>query len=169
MQPDKPLETRVRQIVVFLAGALVLELLVNRGELRFFWTPLILGLTYLAAAAAGGRDGGHWSGAIALTGWGAAVAWVGQVRPEDIDVAGVYVAGVGLAVVVAAAAAQRGWPVSVLSVGVTLLIAGLALALVDRVSELGDARTYVELLAVVAAGNAVAAVATLRRQRAKTG
>ncbi len=168
MQPDKPVEIRARQIVVFLAGALALELLVGRGELRFFWTPLILGVTYLVAATAGGRDGGHWSGAIALTAWGAAVAWVGHVRPVDVDVAGVYVAGVGLAVVVAAAAAERGWPVSLLGVGVTLLVAGLALALVDRVTALGEASTYVGLLAVVAAGNVVAALATLRRTAAGT-
>jgi hypothetical protein len=151
----KPTEVRVRQIIVFLAGALALELLVNRGELRFYWTPLILGLTYLTAAAVGGRDGGHWSGGIALTGWGLAVAWAGATRPVDVDIAGVYIAGVGAAFTVGALLAQRGWPVSTVSMGVTLVVAGLALALVTRVPELGDARTYVELLAVVVLGNVV--------------
>lgn len=162
---DKPLEIRVRQIVVFLAGALLIRLLVDGGELRFYWTPLLIGLTYLGAAVAGGRDGGHWSGAIALTGWGLAVAWAGSTRPVEVDIAGVYVLGVGLAVLVGAALAERGWPVSTLSMGVTLAVAGLALALVERVPELGDGSTYAWLLALVAAGNAVAAVAGVLRGR----
>lgn len=156
LDAEKSTEIRIRQIVVFLAGAFALELLVNRGELRFYWTPLILGLTYLTAAAVGGRDGGHWSGGIALTGWGLAVVWAGATRPVDVDIAGVYVVGVGAAFTIGALVAQRGWPVSTVSMGVTLVVAGLALALVDRVSELGDARTYVELLAVVVLGNVVA-------------
>jgi len=163
MDADKPLEIRVRQIVVFLAGALLIRLLVDGGELRFYWTPLLIGLTYLAAAVAGGRDGGHWSGAIALTGWGLAVAWAGSTRPVEVDIAGVYVVGVGLAVVVGAVLAERGWPVSTVSMGVTLAVAGLALALVERVPELGDGSTYAWLLALVAAGNALAAALTLRR------
>ncbi len=163
MEGDKPLETRVRQIVVFLAGALLIELLINRGELRFYWTPLFLGLTYLTAAAAGGRDGGHWSGGIALTGWGLAVAWAGSTRPEQVDIAGVYIVGVGAAFTVGALLAQRGWPVSPVSMGATLVIAGLALALVEQVPRFGDARSYVVLLAVVVVGNVAAAVLALRR------
>ena len=155
----------MRQIVVFLAGAAALELLVHRGEIRFYWTPLILGLTYLAAAIAGGRDGGHWSGATALTGFGLAVAWVGYFRPQDVDISGVYVAGAGVAMAVGSAAAARGWPISPLSVGVTLAITGVLLALVDRVDEIGDARTYVEFLGVVIAGNVLAAGLTLRRAK----
>jgi hypothetical protein len=36
--------------------------------LRFYWTPLILGITYLAAAAAGGRRGSYWATACVLVG-----------------------------------------------------------------------------------------------------
>lgn len=157
---------RVRQIAVFLIGAGALEVLVNRGDVRFYWTPLILGLTYLAAAVVGGRDGGHWSGATALTGFGLAVAWVGYAQPRDVDVAGVYVAGAGAAVAIGAAAAARGWPISGVSVGVTLGITGSLLALVERVPEFGDGRTYVEYLGLVIAGNVIAAALSLRRPAA---
>lgn len=108
----KPVDVRVRQIICFLAGALAMELLVDQGEVRFYWTPLILGLTYLAAAIVGGRDGGHWSGATALTGFGLAVAYAGHEHPQNVDISGLYVLGAGLAFAIGALAASRGWPIS---------------------------------------------------------
>lgn len=59
---------RIRQALLLLAGALALELLVAQGSLRFYWTPLILGIAYLAAAAAGGRRGSYWATACVLVG-----------------------------------------------------------------------------------------------------
>jgi len=64
----------------------VLVVSIDPDGARSFWTPLVLGLSYLAAAAAGGRHGGRWATACALTGWGAAVALAGAARPA-LDIA----------------------------------------------------------------------------------
>lgn len=159
----KPVDVRVRQIVCFLAGALAMELLVDQGEVRFYWTPLILGLTYLAAAAVGGRHGGHWSGATTLTGFGLAVAYAGHEHPQNVDISGLYVLGAGLAFAIGAVAASRGWPISTVSMGVTLAIVGGLLAFSGQVDQFVDGRWYVYLLAAVAVANALAAALALRR------
>ncbi len=159
----KPVDVRVRQIICFLAGALAMELLVDQGEVRFYWTPLILGVTYLAAAIVGGRDGGHWSGATALTGWGLVVAYAGYERPQDIDISGLYILGIGVTFAVGAAVAARGWPISTVSLGITLGIVGGILAFSGKVDQFVDGRWYVYLLAAVAAANALAAAMALRR------
>ncbi|MBA2517897.1 MAG: hypothetical protein H0V22_11410, partial [Solirubrobacterales bacterium] len=59
---------RVNQAVVLLAGAVFLVAVVAPDDRRFYWTPLTIGLTYLGAAIVGGRRGGHWATACALTG-----------------------------------------------------------------------------------------------------
>ncbi len=162
--PGKPTSTRLVQGLVLLAGAAVLGFAVDRPALEFHWTPLVLGVTYLVAALAGGRDGGHWSTALPLLGWGLSVAWLGEVRPQDVDVAGAYLAGTGAGLLAAAVAARRGVPVTLEGLAATVLLAGLSLALVDRVEALGDATTYAVGLAAVGAVNVV--LAALRRREA---
>lgn len=46
---------------------------VQQGTIRFYYTPLIVGLTYLAAGAAAGRNGALWAPGIITTCWGIAV------------------------------------------------------------------------------------------------
>jgi len=151
MTADKPRGVRVRQGLALLAGGLALELLVGSGPLGFFWTPLVLGLAYLAAALAGGRSGGHWATGCALTGWGLGVVYAGEFRPSEIDVAGVYLAGAGLGVVAGALLASRGVALGALGLGATVAAGGLCLALSPRAPDvLADARTYA--LAVGAVG-----------------
>ena len=53
-----------------------------------------------------------WATALGLTGWGLAVADIGDVRPPDIDTAGAYLAGAGLAGVVAVVLRRRGFRIS---------------------------------------------------------
>ena len=53
------------------------------GGDTFYWTPLGIGLVYLAASIAGGRNGGYWSGALVLCGWGAAVAYAATRGPTS--------------------------------------------------------------------------------------
>lgn len=69
----KPSRVRLLQGAIFMIGAVALAVLVGGGALSFSWTPALLGAIYLAAALAGGRDGGHWSTACVLLGWGTAV------------------------------------------------------------------------------------------------
>ncbi len=61
---------RLRQGFALLAGAVIFSLIVGSGPDTFYWTPLGIGLVHLAAASSGGREGGYWSGALVLVGWG---------------------------------------------------------------------------------------------------
>lgn len=64
---------RRRSALALLAGAAVMELVIQQGVLHFYYTPLVVGLTYLAAAAAAGRRGALWAPGIITTFWGIAV------------------------------------------------------------------------------------------------
>jgi len=156
---DKPASLRLRQGLILLAGALVFELLVGNGGGRdFYWTPLALGLAYLAAALLGGRRGGYWPTALVLVSWGAAVIWVARTRP-DLDTSGVYLAAVGIGAVVAVVLARRGVRVDPLGVAGTIAAAGLVLAVSSRWDRLTDQRTYAVALGAVGLFNVVAGVA----------
>lgn len=151
-------DIRVYQAVFLLAGAVFLAAGVAPDAGRFYWTPLTLGLAYLGAAIAGGRDGGHWATACALTGWGAAVAFAGAVRPE-LDTAGLYLAGAGLGMVAGMLLQRAGFTVDPLGLGVAVAASGAILALTTRADDvLGDARTYAAAIALVALVNLALAV-----------
>ncbi len=66
-------DRRHRSAVALLLGALAMELLVQQQVVRFYYTPLIVGLTYLGAAAVAGRKGALWAPGIVTTCWGIAV------------------------------------------------------------------------------------------------
>ena len=141
---------RVVQGLLLSGGAALLAVTAGADRIPFYWTPLILGLTYLVAAIVDGPRGGYWATALGLTGWGLAVVYVGNVRPSDIDIAGAYLAGAGLAGVVAAVLRRRGFLISDLGFGATVAAGGLALALTPRASgTLDDATTYAMALGVV--------------------
>ena len=65
-------EARHRSAIVLLVGAAAMLGLIQTGAVRFYYTPLVVGLTYLAAAAAG-RRGALWAPGIITTCWGIAV------------------------------------------------------------------------------------------------
>ena len=81
-----------------------------------------------------GPGGGYWATALGLTGWGLAVAYIGDVRPPDIDTAEAYLAGAGLAGVVAVVLRRRGFLISDLGFAATVAVGGLTLALIPRAS-----------------------------------
>ena len=120
---SKAPDTRVYQAISLLAGALFLAIVVAPDDSRFYWTPLTLGLAYLGAAIAGGRDGGHWATACALTGWGLAVVYAGAVRP-DLDTAGLYLVGAGLGVTTGLLLQRAGFAVDALGLAITVTAAG---------------------------------------------
>ncbi len=159
MITDTAKSVRLRQALLLLAGALALELLVAHGSLRFYWTPLILGITYLAAAAAGGRRGSYWATACVLMGWGLAVVYVGETKPTDIDPAGAYLVGAGLGAVAGTILARQHFDVSPLGLGATAAAAGLILAISPRAPDLlYDARTFALVIAAVGLVNLALAV-----------
>lgn len=150
---SKPPLTRITQAAALLTGGLVLVVVIHPDGARFFWTPLVLGLSYLAAAAAGGRSGGHWATACVLTGWGAAVALAFTVRP-GLDIAGLYLAGAGLGALAGLLIARTGYAVSPMGLAGTITVGGLVLAFTTQAPGLlGDARTYAAGLAAVALAN----------------
>jgi len=164
---DRPLRTpanRVIQGLLLGAGAALLEFSAGANRIDFFWTPLIIGVTYLLAAAVDGPRGGYWATALALTGWGLAVAYVGAAQPLEIDVAGAYLAGTGAAVAVAAALRTRGFLVSEAGLGLTIAASGLVLAFSSRADALVDATTYAAALGLVAALTAIGGAWQLTRR-----
>lgn len=153
----KPVRTagnRVIQGLLFAGGAGLLEFSAGADRIAFYWTPLIIGAIYLLAAIIDGPHGGYWATALGLTGWGLAVAYSGAVRPPDVDIAGVYLAGVGLAGLAAALLRTRGFVISEAGLALTVVGAGVILALSPRVDSLVDATTYAIAIAVVGALNA---------------
>ncbi len=140
---------RLIQGLLLCAGAGLLEFSVGGDRIAFYWTPLILGVIYLLAATVDGPRGGYWATAIALTGWGLSVAYAGEVRPPDVEIAGIYLVGVGLAAAAAALLRARGFAVSGLGLGLTIAGAGLVFALSPRADALVDATTYALAVAVI--------------------
>ena len=160
---DRPASLRLRQGLVLLGGAVVLAAALGAEADRFYLVPLGVGLVYLAAAAIGGRDGGYWATAVVLVGWGAAVVWVREGRP-DLDTAGLYLCGAGLGATAGLLLARRGFAVDPLGLTVTITVAGLILSVASRWSEvLEDARTYALLVGAVGLFNVV--VGAIRADR----
>jgi hypothetical protein len=76
-----PRRLRFQQSAILLAGAVVIVVVIGDSHSGFYFTPLTVGLVYLAGAAAGGRKGIYWATAVVLVGWGAAVDRVHQFTP----------------------------------------------------------------------------------------
>lgn len=146
---------------MLLLGALVFALVVGGGPDAFFYTPLGIGLVYLAAAASGGRQGGYWAGALVLCGWGVAVAYARQAKP-DLDIAGLYMTGAGLGAALAIAARRAGIRADPLGAALTVAVSGVILAFSGEASELTEARTYALLVGAVGLVNVVWALPAKR-------
>lgn len=162
--PVRTPANRVIQGGLLVGGAVALEISAGADRIDFYWTPLILGLIYLLAAIVDGPQGGYWATALALTGWGLAVAFMGEVRPAELDVAGLYLAGVGLAALAGALLRERGFAVSQAGLALTIVGAGLILAFSPRLDAFVDATTYAVVVAVVGLLNVAGGVWTLSRR-----
>lgn len=163
--PTRTPGNRLIQGALLGGGALVLALTAGSDRLPFYWTPLILGLSYLVAAIVDGPRGGYWATALGLTGWGLAVVYMGEVRPPDIDPAGAYLVGAGMAGVVAALLSRRGFVISPVGLAATVAAGGLALAFTPRAAgTLDDATTYAIALGVVGVLNVTGGAYQLARR-----
>ena len=86
----------LRGVLLLLGGLVVILTIEPVGGKHLYWMPLIIGLTYLAASAAGGRGGGLWVPGLMVTAWGIATTTVlsGTIR-VDFTAATIFAIGVG--------------------------------------------------------------------------
>lgn len=125
--------TRRRRAPILLMGAAAVGVLVGSGRpLDFLWLPLLTGLVYLAAAAAGGRDGALWGPACVVTGFGVGVGLTvgGPLGGELFSP--VVLTCVGAGAVVAMLLPRLGIAVDGLSVAAAVLLSGVFFLLSER-------------------------------------
>ena len=124
------------EALALLGGAAVTALLVDGTGLGYHWLPLLLGLTYLAAAAAGGSRDRLWAPGLVLLAVGATVgAWFEAGRSgDDYRLVPLVALGLGLGGVLAGLLAERGpLRIGALQVALPVVLFG-ALALLDQLA-----------------------------------
>jgi len=111
---------------VLLAGAAVLLLLVEGRGVRFFWVPLLLGVTYLLAAAAGRSTGPLWAPGWVLVVVGLTEAlWFRAGRPADsFELTQLTLLAAGTGALLAVAMTAIGVRVSAMSLALAVMITG---------------------------------------------
>jgi len=136
---------------VLLTGAAVLLLLVEGRDLRFYWDPLLLGVTYLLAAAAGHSTGPLWAPGWVLVVVGLTEAWWFRAgRPADsFELAQLTLLAAGTGALLAVAMTSIGVRVSAMSLALAVLLTGaFNLAEAKAVPHVaGNAWLYAALLA----------------------
>lgn len=152
---------------VLLAGAIILLLLVEGRSVRFYWVPLLLGVTYLLAAAAGRSAGPLWAPGWVLSAVGLTEAlWFRAGRPADsFELAQLTLLAAGTGAVLAVAMTALGVRVTAMSLALAVLLTGaFNLAEAKAVPHLaGNTWLYAALLAAVGLYElSVARRATLR-------
>jgi hypothetical protein len=124
---------RARGAVLIAGGAGTLAL-VEGGVVARYWLVLLVGLVYLAAAAAGRSRDGLWAPGLVVTPVGLTIGlWIDAGRPFDtFQLACLLLLSVGAGTVLAGLLDQRpGFSISPLSLAVPPLLLGGAF-LVDQ-------------------------------------
>ncbi len=138
--------------LALIAGAVLIVALIETETIPFYWFPVLTGLTYLAAAAAGRSRGTLWAPGFVITavGLGAAL-WLRDGRAADsFQFLALAVMALGLGGVLAALLAQlRGFSVSAMSVSLSVLLFGVFALLEQQAVEpiAGQSWAYAALLA----------------------
>lgn len=109
-----------------VVGGITMILLVETGLLAFYWVVLMVGLTYLAAAAASGSRGSLWAPGLMLSIAGVAIAlWLQDGRPPNtLKFLGLIVTALGSGGVVASFLTRAGYDITAMSVSMTLAAFG---------------------------------------------
>lgn len=147
-----------------MGGGIAIILLIEAGPVAFHWISFIIGLIYLAAAAAGRSRGSLWAPGLMLSAEGLIIAgWIGDGRsPADLRFLALTVLALGTGALVAAFMNRIGYDITAMSVAVTLVAFGaFVLAVQQGVPIIGGGNVYV-YGAMFIAGGIVAVVATLR-------
>ena len=112
--------------VALLAGAAGLLLLVELAGLPFYGVPLVLGLTFLAAAATGRSRGPLWAPGCVLSSVGLTEAlWFSAGRPADsFELAQLTLLAAGTGALLAVALRRLGVQVAPVSLAMAVLLTG---------------------------------------------
>jgi len=123
--PTTPAQATARAGVL-LAGAVALVLLVRAAGISFYWVPLVLGVTYLVAAAAGRSRGPLWAPGWVLSVVGLTEAvWFHAGRPADsFEFAELTLLAAGTGAVLAVAMSIVRVQVASMSVAMAVLLTG---------------------------------------------
>ncbi|MGI8535561.1 MAG: hypothetical protein ACR2K2_03505 [Mycobacteriales bacterium] len=155
-----------RRGLILLAGAVAIVLLVQPiGFLDYYFNPLLIGLAFLAAAAATGPRSPLWGAALVTTSWGTY-----EVIASNVDVSwagGMSLVAIGLGGLIAAYLASRGWAVSPASVAWPVVFIGVGEFVMGNASDtVTGAVTY--FVAGLAAIYGVAELINSTRQSSDT-
>lgn len=155
--------------IPILIGALVESFLLSPiGPKPFYLTPLVLGLTYLVAAATGGRKGTLWAPGLIITCWGIGVLLVFS-HTVAADFPSVSVTALGVGALLSATLPRIGIPVHPLSIAVPLFSAGLTELIASRgVAVFGYGWFFGLLLGVWLISDVAGLSPVFHRRRAKT-
>ena len=116
---------RRRSGAVLLAGALLVSFVVAPGgTAKLYWMPIILGVSYLSAAAVGGKGSPHWAVGLILSSWGLAVLLLLR-GTWTTDFAGTAVMAIGVGLVLAALLPRVGIAVSPALLALPVLLIGV--------------------------------------------
>jgi len=129
-----PRQAWARGVLLLLGGLVVIVLIEPVGPEKLYVMPLVLGLTYIASAVAGGRSGGLWVPGLIVTAWGFATTTVlsGTI---NVDFTAAAVLAIGLGAVVATQLPRVGIPCNPLAIAVVVAAIG-ALELLE--AQAGD-------------------------------
>ena len=116
---------------MLLVAALAVLLLLRTDRFGYPEVPGLVGLGFLAGAAAGGRGGALWAPALVVSGWGLGNAALGWAWVTDLGVpeSAAHLIGIGLGVLGLGVLARTGGAVSPVGIGLALLLSGLLFAL----------------------------------------
>jgi len=156
---------RIRRGVVLLLGAAAIQLLIVRGDLRFYFVPLFAGVTYLVAAVVSGKRG-PWAAGLVFTWWG---LWaVGRSESAYVGErsAPMLLLCLGTAVLLSGVLSRLGYAVDLLSVGLAMCLGAMFFLLETHRPELfGQGELYAALLAVWGLLELVPALLSRSRRR----
>ena len=138
--------------IALIVGAVVIVALIETETIPFYWFPVLTGLTYLAAAAAGRSRGTLWAPGFIITSVGLAAAlWLRDGRmPDSFQFLALSVMALGLGGVLAGLLAQaRGFSISAMSVSLSVLLFGVFALLEQQAVKpiAGQSWVYAALLA----------------------
>ena len=138
--------------IALIAGAVLIVALIETETIPFYWFPALVGLTYLAAAAAGRSRGTLWGPGFVITSVGLAAAlWLRDGRmPDSFQFLALAVMALGLGGVLAGLLAKaRGFSISAMSVAMPVLLFGAFALLEQQMVKpfAGQTWVYVALLA----------------------